>query len=169
MPASGWAVYDGKRYEFDPATDFGTLDWGRGVWTYENTWYWGSGNGIIDGKNFGFNIGYGFGNTTAASENVIFYDGKAHKFGAVDVETFPKPDKYMEPWHFVSEDGRFDMTMKPFYDHHSDINALVMRMHSHQVHGLWSGKAILDDGTVLEICADNEALVEYGQVLFRIG
>ncbi|MBQ1245192.1 MAG: acetyl-CoA carboxylase biotin carboxyl carrier protein [Clostridia bacterium] len=25
------------------------------------------------------------------------------------------------------------------------------------------------DGTVLEICADNEALVEYGQVLFRIG
>ncbi len=25
------------------------------------------------------------------------------------------------------------------------------------------------DGTVLDICADNEALVEYGQVLFKIG
>ncbi|MBQ2693127.1 MAG: DUF2804 family protein, partial [Clostridia bacterium] len=81
-------------------------------------------------------------------------------FGAVDVETFPKPDKYMEPWHFVSEDGRFDMTMKPFYDHHSDINALVMRMHSHQVHGLWSGTATLDDGTVLHI-EDMYAFCEY--------
>ena len=114
----------------------------------------------INGKPFGFNIGYGFGNTSAATENVIFYDGKAHKFGAVDVETFPKPDKYMEPWHFVSEDGRFDMTMKPFYDHHSDINALVMRMHSHQVHGLWSGTCTLDDGTVLHI-EDMYAFCEY--------
>ena len=28
----------------------------------------------------------------------------------------------MEPWHFVSEDGRFDLTMTPTYDHHSDMN-----------------------------------------------
>ncbi|MBP3209377.1 MAG: DUF2804 family protein [Oscillospiraceae bacterium] len=37
----------------------------------------------------------------------MFYDGKAHKIGAVDVETFPKPDQYLKPWKFVSEDGRF--------------------------------------------------------------
>ena len=64
-------LFDGKRYEFDPKTDFGTLDWGRGVWTYDNTWYWGSGNADINGNSFGFNIGYGFGNTSAATENVM--------------------------------------------------------------------------------------------------
>ena len=49
MRASGWMAYDGVRYTFDPATDFGTLDWGRGVWTYDNTWYWGSGNADVGG------------------------------------------------------------------------------------------------------------------------
>ena len=75
MRAEGFAEYNGKRYEFHPEKHFGTLDWGRGVWTYDNTWYWGSGNCDVDGHAFGFNIGYGFGNTKAASENVIFYDG----------------------------------------------------------------------------------------------
>lgn len=65
-------MYDGKLYEFSPETDFGGLDWGRGVWTYDNIWYWGSGSGEVDGHRFGFNIGYGFGDTSAASENVIF-------------------------------------------------------------------------------------------------
>ncbi|MBR2663207.1 MAG: DUF2804 domain-containing protein, partial [Clostridia bacterium] len=50
MRASGWMEYDGVRYAFDPVTDFGTLDWGRGVWTYDNTWYWGSGNADINGS-----------------------------------------------------------------------------------------------------------------------
>ena len=57
MRASGYMEYGGVRYEFDPAKDFGTLDWGRGVWTYDNTWYWSSGNGDIDGNAFGFNLG----------------------------------------------------------------------------------------------------------------
>ena len=83
MRASGSASFDGKSYDFDPETDFGTLDWGRGVWTYDNTWYWGSGNGVVNGKDFGFNIGYGFGNTAAASENILFYDGKCHKLDDV--------------------------------------------------------------------------------------
>lgn len=72
MPAKGKMEYDGKIYRFDPSTDFGTLDWGRGVWTYDNRWYWGSGNQMIDGKPFGFNIGYGFGDTTAASGKYAF-------------------------------------------------------------------------------------------------
>ena len=65
-----------------------------------------------------------------ATETAIFWDGKAHKFGPVDVEVFPKPDKFTEPWHFVSQDGRFDFTMTPFYDHHGDLNVLnLLRMH----------------------------------------
>ena len=114
MPAKGKMEYDGKIYRFDPSTDFGTLDWGRGVWTYDNRWYWGSGNQMIDGKPFGFNIGYGFGDTTAASENMLFYDGKCHK---LDDVTFHIPDgDYMKPWKFTSSDGRFEMNFEPVLD-----------------------------------------------------
>jgi len=71
MRASGSVSFDGKLYTLNPDNTFGLLDWGRGVWTYENTWYWGAGHGVVDGHIVGFNIGYGFGNTSAASENMI--------------------------------------------------------------------------------------------------
>ena len=32
--------YRGRDIHLDPADSFGVLDWGRGVWTYHNTWYW---------------------------------------------------------------------------------------------------------------------------------
>ena len=78
----------------------------------------------------------------------------------MDVETFPKPDQYLKPWKFVSEDGRFNLTMTTFYDHHSDLNVYVMRMHSHQVHGLWNETVTLDDGKTLQI-KDFYAFCEY--------
>lgn len=83
MRAKGEVVYDGKTYVFDLSDSFAVLDWGRGVWTYHNTWYWGSASYQVDGVPFGWNIGYGFGDTSAASENMLFYDGKAHKISAV--------------------------------------------------------------------------------------
>ena len=149
MRASGKAVFDGKEYIFDPATDFGTLDWGRGVWTYDNTWYWGSGNADIDGHAFGFNIGYGFGDTSAASENMIFYDGKCHK---LDDVTFHIPESgYTDPWKFSSSDGRFEMDFVPIIDRAAKIDLKFIITDQHQVFGRMSGKAILDDGTVIEV------------------
>ena len=149
MRASGYMEYNGKRYEFDPKTDFGTLDWGRGVWTYDNSWYWGSGNADIGGKSFGFNIGYGFGNTAAATENVIFYEGKVHK---LDDVTFHIPENsYMDPWRFSSSDGRFEMTFEPVLDRAACLDYKVLVSDQHQVFGRMSGKAVLDDGTVIDV------------------
>lgn len=149
MRAKGWIEYDGKKYRFNPQTDFGTLDWGRGVWTYDNTWYWGSGNCDINGKAFGFNIGYGFGNTSAATENVLFYDGTAHK---LDDITFNIPeDDFYKPWTFTSSDGRFEMDFEPIIDRASLTDVKVIISDQHQVFGKMSGTAILDDGTKLEI------------------
>lgn len=149
MPASGSMIYDNKKYTFSKETDFGTLDWGRGVWTYDNTWYWGSGNTIVNGKPFGFNIGYGFGDTSAASENMLFYDGKAHK---LDDITFNIPkDSYMQPWTFTSSDGRFEMDFVPVLDRASKTDVKIIVSDQHQVFGKMSGKAILDDGTVIEL------------------
>lgn len=149
MRASGWINYDGQTYEFNPRKDFGTLDWGRGVWTYDNTWYWGSGNCDIDGKAFGFNIGYGFGNTKAATENVIFYDGKVHK---LDDVTFHIPeDDYCKPWKFSSSDGRFEMDFIPVLDRAANMDFKVIVSDQHQVFGRMSGTAVLDDGRKIEI------------------
>ena len=149
MRASGWMKFDGKEYVFNPETDFGTLDWGRGVWTYDNRWYWGSGNGIVDGKPFGFNIGYGFGDTSAASENMLFYDGVGYKLD--DVEFHIPADSYMKPWKFTSSDGRFEMNFVPVLDRAAKIDAKIVLSDQHQVFGRMTGKAVLDDGRVLEI------------------
>ena len=148
MRASGWMEYDGVRYEFHPETDFGTLDWGRGVWTYDNTWHWGSGNTDIDGHAFGFNLGYGFGNTEAATENVLFYDGKVHK---LDDVTFHLPENLMNPWDFTSSDDRFEAEFQPVLDRAAKIDFKVLVSDQHQVFGRMNGKAILDDGTEIEM------------------
>ena len=149
MPASGTMTFDGKTYTFNEATDFGTLDWGRGVWTYDNRWYWGSGNCRVNGKPFGFNIRYGFGDTSAASENMLFYDGVSHK---LDDVTFHIPkDSYTKPWKFTSSDGRFEMDFEPVLDRAAKTDVKIIITDQHQVFGRMTGKATLDDGTVIEV------------------
>ena len=149
MRASGYMSYNGKKYTFNPSTDFGTLDWGRGVWTYDNTWHWGSGNCDLNGKPFGFNIGYGFGNTKAATENVIFYDGRVHK---LDDITFHIPENsYMDPWKFTSSDGRFEMDFVPVLDRAACLDYKVIVSDQHQVFGRMSGTAILDNGEKIQV------------------
>ena len=157
MRASGFFTYGyhNRTYTFDPADSFAVLDWGRGVWTYENTWYWGSASGLVDGEPFGFNIGYGFGDTSAASENMLFYKGKAHKLSQV---TFHIPGDggkrtpdYLQPWAFTSDDGRFEMQYQPVLDRASCTDVKVIKSDQHQVFGRFTGKAVLDDGTVLDV------------------
>lgn len=149
MRAEGFMTYNDVTYEFHPETDYGTLDWGRGVWTYDNRWYWGSGNGTVGGKPFGFNIGYGFGDTKAATENMLFYDGVCHKLD--DIEFHIPKDDYMKPWQFTSSDGRFEMEFTPVLDRAAKISALVIASDQHQVFGKMSGRAILDDGRFIEL------------------
>ena len=148
MRAHGKMEYDGVTFELNPDTDFGGLDWGRGVWTYDNVWYWGSGSGQLDGVPFGFNIGYGFGNTSAASENVVFYDGVANK---LDDITFNISENYTDPWTFTSSDGRFEMDFEPVVDRADKLDLKIVNTEQHQVFGKMSGFVILDDGKKLEI------------------
>lgn len=62
LQGKGYYILGDFHYNFHKET-FGVLDWGRGVWTYSNTWYWASMSGLHNGHLFGFNLGYGFGNT----------------------------------------------------------------------------------------------------------
>ena len=153
LRAEGWIELGGQRWELTPDRFFAVLDWGRGVWTYHNTWYWGSASGVLDGVPFGWNIGYGFGNTAAASENALFYDGVLHKLGRVTFE-IPKRDgkyDYLAPWKFTSDDNRFYMDFTPVLDRSACMNVGVLKSDQHQVFGRFTGRVTLDDGTVLPV------------------
>ena len=153
MRAEGTVVLGEEYHSFSPDSAFGVLDWGRGVWTYHNTWYWGSASGVYDGVDFGFNIGYGFGDTSAASENILFYAGRAHKLSQVTFHIPMKDGKedYLNPWKFTSDDGRFEMDFQPVIDRASNTDFVVLGSDQHQVFGRFSGTATLDDGTILHI------------------
>ena len=149
MTACGHASVGGKAYTFDSSDSFGLLDWGRGVWPFHNEWYWSNGTGIADGEIFGFNLGTGFGNTSAATENMLFYKGEAHKIGKVSFEL----DKtaYMMPWRIHDEKGLLDLTLTPMYDRTTRTKVLFIDNVCHQMFGVFSGEVTLSDGTVLHI------------------
>jgi hypothetical protein len=153
MRAKGSVKLGGELYTMEPETSFGVLDWGRGVWTYHNTWYWGSASGLHDGADFGFNIGYGFGDTSAASENMLFYNGKAHKLSQVTFEIPMKDGKedFLKPWKFTSDDGRFEMDFEPIIDRNSYTDLKLIVSEQHQVFGKMTGTMILDDGTKVQL------------------
>ena len=154
MRAEGWIELGSRRYELTKDKFFAVLDWGRGVWTYHNTWYWGSASGELDGVPFGWNIGYGFGITSAATENVLFYDGKIHKLGEVKFEIPMDEDgfeDFMKPWVFTSDDNRFYMNFTPVLDRSAFMSAGVVLSDQHQVFGHFTGRITLDDGTVLPV------------------
>lgn len=97
MRAMGTLDVGKEHHVFDGKRSFGLLDWGRGVWTRDNTWYWAFAQGWQDGRGgndtgtcrFGLNLGYGFGDTSAASENMAFLDGRGFKLGRVRFEIEP--------------------------------------------------------------------------------
>jgi hypothetical protein len=153
--ASGKVMVGKRAITLDPARHFGVLDWGRGVWTWRNTWLWGSASGLaqVEGTAeplpFGFNIGYGFGDTRAASENMVFVDGKAHKIGRLTIDLDERD--FLKPWRVRSEDGRLELRLDPILDRHSASDFLVLASIQHQVFGTWSGSVRLEDGRTVTV------------------
>ena len=151
LRASGWVELGKERFVFSPDRFFAVLDWGRGVWTYHNTWYWSSASGLVDGVPFGWNLGYGFGDTSAATENALFYNGRLHKLEHITFEIPFKDGKedFLSPWRFTSSDGRFEMEFAPVLDRAACTDLKLLKSDQHQVFGKFTGKAVLDDGSEL--------------------
>lgn len=150
MKASGNVLYKNEIYTL--YNSFGLLDWGRGVWPRNVLWYWSAGQGVVNGKVFGFNLGYGFGDTSAASENMLFYNGIASKLEDVAFH-IPQNERgeyeYRKPWSVTSSDQRFEMVFSPIIDRSAKTATPVVSTDQHQVFGLFTGKATLDDGTTV--------------------
>ena len=142
-------------HEFAPTGALGLLDWGRGVWTYDNVWYWAAAQGYQAGHVVGLNLGYGFGDTTAASENMVFVDGIAHKLGRVDFGIPKGADGsylYLNPWHMMDDEGRLELVFTPHIDRTDNTSvANVIVSDQHQVFGTLAGAIVLDDDSVMSV------------------
>lgn len=148
LKANGLIKFGNENYEVKDM--YGVLDWGRGVWTYKNTWYWSSLNGVSGGKEIGFNLGYGFGDTSKASENMFFVNKRAYKLDDVYFD-IPKNNKgkeeYLKEWKIYSKSKDIDLTFTPILDRFSDSNILIIRSLQHQVFGTFNGTITVDNKT----------------------
>lgn len=145
LRAEGDYSLEGEKTSLSGA--YGVLDWGRGVWTYKNTWYWSSLSAKVDGHLFGWNLGYGFGDTSKASENILYIDSTIHKLSEVTFE-IPKDEKgkedFLTDWKI--EGSGLKATFRPVLNRHSDTNLLLLRSNQNQVFGLFSGT--FDEGDI---------------------
>ena len=146
LSANGYVKFNDEFYYFDESCS-GVLDWGRGIWTYKNTWYWASINGEYLGKKIGANLGYGFGDTSLASENMFYLNGSSYKLDDVrfDIPTLPNgKHEYMKEWKFRSSSGDISLRFQPVLHRHANMNLLFLKSNQSQVFGLFSGYILVN-------------------------
>lgn len=139
--------YDNEKIK--PLSTFAVLDWGRGKWTYKNTWYWSSCSCLIENEHFGFNLGYGFTDRTPASENALFFKGKISKLE--DVQFIIPTDSQTQDWIIKSKNNRLQLIFTPIVNRNSNINLGLIKSDQNQTFGTFNGTAVLSDGTVQNI------------------
>ena len=150
LPASGILRYGDAHETLTPDTCLGSLDWGRGVWEYSSFWNWASTSAYLpDGRAMGLNLGKGFGDTSAATENAIILDGKIHKLDQVSFNY--DPSDYMKPWLFEDNQNRLKCVFVPFTERVATTNLGIIQSEVHQMFGRYSGSLVLDDGSQLEV------------------
>jgi hypothetical protein len=148
MPVEGSIRMGGDVVAITPDTCFGNLDWGRGVWEYRSFWVWASASGLAaDGRRVGCNMGYGFGDTSAGTENTFLLEGRIHKLGDVSIDY--EPTDVMRPWRFSSE--RVNLEFVPFIERVATTKLAVISSEVHQMFGRYTGSVISDVGESVEI------------------
>jgi hypothetical protein len=150
LPATGNLNYGAAQETLSPESSLGQLDWGRGVWEYSSFWNWASASGFLpDGRTAGLNLGRGFGDTSAATENALILDGRIHKLDQVTFE-YDSSD-FMKPWKFTDNEGRLDLDFTPFKDRFAATKLLVIDSQVLQLFGRYSGKVISAEGEEIQI------------------
>jgi len=145
MPAGGWVKRGERKVVIEPERSLGNLDWGRGVWDYSSFWVWASASGFLpDGRTVGLNLGYGFGDTTAATENALILEGRIHKLDQVSFDY--NPQDFMRPWHLSAAEGRLDLEFTPFKERVARSDVLVIHSEVHQMFGRYRGHVVADGG-----------------------
>jgi hypothetical protein len=150
LPASGNIQYGDLSFELSPQECLGQLDWGRGVWQYSSFWNWASASGFLpDGRMVGLNLGTGFGDTTAATEDALILKNSIHKLNRVNWD-YVSGD-YMKPWKFKDRQGRLDLVFAPFRDRVATTRLGIIDSEVHQMFGRYSGLVVADDGEEINL------------------
>jgi hypothetical protein len=147
MTAEGDITIDGRTFSLAGAT--AVLDWGRGAWPATATWYWAAASGTADGAPVAFNLGHGFGDPAAGSENIAFHDDVAHKLAAVEW-TFD-PDDVLSDWTFEAPDGRASLVLHPVASEIGGLDFGSVFSRLRKAYGTFSGTLVLDDGRVVTL------------------
>jgi hypothetical protein len=150
IQVDGWVEFGGERFEVSSKDSLANLDWGRGMWPYQSFWVWASASGFLpDGRTLGLNLGFGFGDTSRATENAIILNGRLHKLGEVHFDY--DPTDFMRPWELSTRDDRLQCTFEPFIERVAQTNLLLITSKVHQMFGRYSGKVVTDEGEVVRI------------------
>lgn len=129
----------------------GVLDWGRGIWSRDNTWYWSSLNYVDEnGNNVGFNLGYGFGDTSKATENMFFFNKEAYKLNDVEF-IFTNDEKgnidFMKEVKVCSQSKDIDLVFTPVINRHDKTNAVIIKTNQNQLFGRFNGTITAEEKT----------------------
>lgn len=138
----------------------GLLDFGRGYWPFKQEWFWGSASFKVENYFVGFNIGWGFGDLTKASENMFFFNHKGYQLGELTCEKdFNVPlskaviqDKY----------GNFYLEMVPIYDNFTKTKVLYVDNSCHQVYYKVNGYYRINENMIIEF-KDVTAFLEHAK------
>ena len=150
LPAEGHLQYGDIQEELKSNESVGSLDWGRGVWAYQSFWNWASASGFLpDGRTVGLNLGCGFGDTSAATENCIVIEGCIHKLGQVKFD-YDAGD-YEKPWKFTDDADRLALNFTPFTERVARTDLKVITSEVHQMFGRYNGRVTTDSGEVITI------------------
>jgi len=150
LPAEGWVQRGERRATLTPHDSLGNLDWGRGVWEYRSFWVWASASTFLpDGRTLGLNLGFGFGDTSAATENALILDGRVHKLGEVRFDY--NPADFMRPWRMTAPSSRLDLEFIPFKERVARSNVLLIQSEVHQMFGHYQGQVVTDEGETIPV------------------
>lgn len=153
LTSNGFAKIGNELYSFKD--NLGVFDWGRGVWPRHVLWYWATCSYKVNNDLIGFNLGYGFGDLSKATENMLFINDKVYKFN--DIKFFFKKGKkkkeidYYGDIKIYSESKDIDLIFTPVLDRHEDTNALIIASYQHQIFGKYNGTFKTNDGKTIEI------------------
>jgi len=142
MVADGTLTAGGRSFTFSGAT--AVIDWGRGQWPSQVTWRWAAASGVVDGVPLALNLGEGFGDASAATENLLVLGDVPHKLGEVGW-SYDRADPTRD-WTFRSDDGRVDLVLEPIAPEVGGIELGSKFQRVFKAYGRWRGALVLDDG-----------------------
>lgn len=150
LSADGSVAIGAHARSFAAAATTAVEDWGRGQWPSKVTWRWASAAGTAsDGTRVALNLGEGFGDARAGTENLVVVGDRAAKLAAV-AWSHDAADLTRD-WTFRSPDGRVDLVLHPVAPEESKLDLGPRYEHLHKVYGQLTGTLALEDGRTLKL------------------